>query len=99
IENTNVAIEYRWAECQYEPMPALAADFVKQAVAVMAAGEGAPVFVARAATTKIRMAFLSGYDPLDVALHSSLNRPDGSLTGVAPRTSRDLPLARICTRR
>jgi putative ABC transport system substrate-binding protein len=82
IENTNVAIEYRWAEGQYERLPALAADLVKQAVSVMAAGDGVSALVAKAATTKIPMVFISGYDPLEVGLVSSLNRPEGNLTGV-----------------
>ena len=82
IENTNVAIEYRWAEGQYERLPALAADLVKQAVSVIAAGDGVSALVAKAATTKIPMVFISGYDPLEVGLVSSLNRPEGNLTGV-----------------
>lgn len=82
IENTNVAIEYRWADGQYERLPALAADLVKEAVSVMAAGDGVSALVAKSATTKIPMVFISGYDPLEVGLVHRLNRPEGNLTGV-----------------
>lgn len=81
-ENTNVAIEYRWADGQYERLPALATDLVKHAVAVMVAGDGVSALVAKAATPTIPVVFISGYDPLEVGLVSSLNRPEGNLTGV-----------------
>jgi putative ABC transport system substrate-binding protein len=81
-ENKNVAIEYRWAEGQYERLPTLAAALVKQAVAVMVAGDGVSARVAKAATMTIPVVFISGYDPIEVGLVSSLNRPEGNLTGV-----------------
>jgi putative ABC transport system substrate-binding protein len=72
-ENTNVAIEYRWAEGQYERLPAQSADLVKQAVAVMVAGDGVSALVAKAATTTIPVVFISGYDPLE----RQAGRPSG----------------------
>src|SRR5262245_6979132 len=80
IENTNVKIEYRWADGQYERLPALAADLVKQAVGVMVAGDGVSALVAKAATTTIPTVFISGYDRIEVGHVSRLYRPHGPVT-------------------
>ena len=81
-DGQNVLIEYRWAEGQYDRLPAMAADLVKRRVAVLAAG-GGPVaaIAAKAATTTIPIVFVGGDDPVKYGLVASLNRPGGNLTG------------------
>ena len=82
VEGQNVAIEYRWAEGQYDRLPALAADLVRRQVAVIAATTAPAAPAAKAATTAIPIVFVTGVDPVQVGLVASLNRPGGNLTGV-----------------
>jgi ABC-type uncharacterized transport system substrate-binding protein len=86
VEGRNVAIEYRWAESQYERLPALAVDLVRRQVAAIAATTTPALLAARAATTTIPIIFLTGSDPVEVGLVASLNRPGGNMTGVANLT-------------
>jgi putative tryptophan/tyrosine transport system substrate-binding protein len=83
VEPHNVAIQYQWADGEYERLPAMATDLISRQVAVIAAAFLPAVQAVRAATTTIPIVFNVGGDPVALGLVTALNRPGGNLTGVS----------------
>ena len=83
VDGQNVAIEYRWAEGQYDRLPALAVDLVNRKAVVIVAYTDAAALTAKAASTTIPIVFLNGDDPVRLGLVQSLARPSENITGVS----------------
>jgi putative ABC transport system substrate-binding protein len=88
VEGRNLTIEYRWADGQYDRLASLAADLARsRAALIVTSGGPQPARAARTATPSIPIVFISGSDPVQNGLVSSLNRPGGNTTGITVFTT------------
>lgn len=81
IEGQNLVVEYRWAEGNVEPLPALAAELVRRKVDVIVAPAGSAALAAKDASSSIPIVMIFPSDPVEIGLVASLRRPGGNITG------------------
>jgi putative ABC transport system substrate-binding protein len=90
VEGQNVAVEYRWAEGQYDRMPVMALELVNRQVAVIVANTPG-VLAIKAVIKTIPIVFTTGVDPVKVGLVASLARPGGNVTGTTQLNAKLVP--------
>jgi len=91
VDGQNVTIDYRSVP-NYDRLPEVAAELVRNKVAVIVASGAVNVsLAARAATSTIPIVFVIGSDPVEHGLVASLNRPGGNVTGVTLIGSQLIP--------
>jgi putative tryptophan/tyrosine transport system substrate-binding protein len=83
LEGKTVAVEYRFADGQYDRVPAFAAEFVRRGLSLVLAAGPPAALAAKIATTTIPIVFIVGLDPVAAGLVASLNHPGGNATGMA----------------
>jgi len=88
VEGKDVTIEYRWAEGNYERLPAMAADLVSRQVAVIGAMTLPSALAAKSATSIIPIVFYIGLDPIQYGFVESFARPGGNMTGISSFNNR-----------
>ena len=83
VEGQNVAIEFRWANGQYDRLPAMATELVRRPVTLVVAQTPPAALAAKGATTNIPIVFVVGFDPVAGGLVTNLARPGGNITGLS----------------
>jgi putative ABC transport system substrate-binding protein len=83
VEGRNLAIEFRWAEGKLDRLSELANDLVRRRVAAIATNAVYSLAAVKAATSTIPTVFVTGGDPVETGFATSLNRPEGNVTGIS----------------
>ena len=84
VEGQNIVIDYRFAEGQYDRLPALAAELVRLKADVIVVSPTQPAVAAKNATGTIPIVMIgAGADPVGQGLVASLARPGGNVTGLS----------------